>query len=296
VIGFVAFSVRQAIEGLWRNRVMTLAASVTMVLMLVLLSSLVIVLSGMEAGLAFIESKVEIRAELNDGVGKDRIDGLTVQLNSLPEVSGVIFISKEQALQEFRDQRAAAGEEDLTQYVGFNPFPAQLSVKLRDPKEFSQVVATLQAAPGVVGRVIQQQSNVDRLIGVTGLLRTVGLGVLVLVALTVLLIVVNTIRMAVMSRSDEIEIMRLVGASDAFIRWPFIFEGILVGLVGALITLSLLLAASAPIGQLANAIAGQVPVGFSRALAGQIVGLVLAAGLGLGGLGAWLSVRTYLRH
>jgi cell division transport system permease protein len=296
VIGFVAFSVRQAFEGLWRNRVMTLAASVTMVLMLVLLSSLVIVLSGMEAGLAFIESKVEIRAELNDGVGKDRIDGLTAQLVSLPEVSGVVFISKEQALQEFRDQRAAAGEEDLTQYVGFNPFPAQLSVKLRDPKEFSQVVATLQAAPGVVGRVIQQQSNVDRLIGVTGLLRSVGIGVLVLVALTVLLIVVNTIRMAVMSRSDEIEIMRLVGASDAFIRWPFIFEGILVGLAGALITLSLLLAASAPIGQLASAIAGQVPVGFSRTLAGQIAGLVLAAGLGLGGLGAWISVRAYLRN
>jgi cell division transport system permease protein len=296
VIGFVAFSLRQALEGLWRNRVMTLAASTTMVLMLVLLSSLVIVISGMEAGLAFIESKVEIRAELNEGVTSDRVDALTAQLNLLPEVSGVTFISKEQALQEFRDQRAAAGEEDLTQYVGFNPFPAQLSVKLREPKEFAQVVATLQASPGVVGRVIQQQSNVDRLIGVTGLLRTVGLVVLVLVALTVLLIVVNTIRMAVMSRRDEIEIMRLVGASDAFIRWPFIFEGILVGLVGAVVTLALLLAASAPIGQLATAIAGQVPVGFSRALSGQVAGLVLGAGLGLGGLGAWISVRAYLHH
>ncbi|MEA2622593.1 MAG: cell division transport system permease protein [Chloroflexota bacterium] len=296
MIGFVAFSLRQALEGLWRNRVMTLAASTTMVLMLVLLSSLVIVISGMEAGLAFIESKVEIRAELNEGVTSDRVDALTAQLNLLPEVSGVTFISKEQALQEFRDQRAAAGEEDLTQYVGFNPFPAQLSVKLREPKEFAQVVATLQASPGVVGRVIQQQSNVDRLIGVTGLLRTVGLVVLVLVALTVLLIVVNTIRMAVMSRRDEIEIMRLVGASDAFIRWPFIFEGILVGLVGAVVTLALLLAASAPIGQLATAIAGQVPVGFSRALSGQVAGLVLGAGLGLGGLGAWISVRAYLHH
>jgi cell division transport system permease protein len=296
VISFVAFSLRQAIEGLWRNRVMTLAASVTMVLMLVLLSSLVIVISGMEAGLAFIESKVEIRAELNEGVTGDRVDALSAQLTALPEVSGVTFISKDQALQEFRDQRAAAGEEDLTQYVGFNPFPAQLSVRLRDPKEFNQVVSALQAAPGVVGRVIQQQSNVDRLIGVTGLLRTVGIIVLLLVGITVLLIVVNTIRMAVMSREDEIEIMRLVGASDAFIRWPFIFEGILVGLVGAVATLSLLLAASGPISQLASAIAGQVPVGFSRTLAGQVAGMVLAAGLGLGGLGAWISVRTYLRR
>lgn len=296
MIGFVAFSLRQAVEGLWRNRVMTLAASVTMVLMLVLLSSLVIVISGMEAGLAFIESKVEVRAELNDGVTSDRVNNLTAQLVALPEVSDVTYISKDQALQEFRDQRAAAGEEDLTQYVGFNPFPAQLSIKLVDPKQFSQVVSTLQDAPGVVGRVIQQQSNVDRLIGVTGLLRTIGIVVLLLVGVTVLLIVVNTIRMAVMSRADEIEIMRLVGASNAFIRWPFIFEGILVGLIGAVATLSLLLAASGPISELAGAIAGQVPVGFSRTLGGQVAGMVLAAGIGLGGLGAWISVRAYLRH
>lgn len=296
MIGFVAFSLRQAIEGLWRNRVMTLAASVTMVLMLVLLSSLVIVVSGMEAGLAFIESKVEVRAELNDGVTSDRVNNLTADLQALPEVSSVDYISKEQALQEFQAQRAELGEQDLTQYAGFNPFPAQLSIKLRDPKQFSQVVSTLQDAPGVVGRVIQQQVNVDRLISVTGLLRTIGLVVLVLVGVTVLLIVVNSIRMAVMSRATEIEIMRLVGASNAFIRWPFIFEGILVGLIGAVATLSLLLAASGPISDLAGAISGPVDVGFSRALTGQIVGLVLAAGLGLGGLGAWISVRAYLRH
>lgn len=296
MLGFIAFSIRQALEGLWRNRVMTLAASVTMVLMLVLLSSLLIVISGMEAGLAFVESKVEIRAELNEGATGDRVDAVTAQLTALPDVAGVVFISKEQALQEFRDQRLAAGQEDLTQYVGFNPFPAQLSIKLRDPKQFNQVVSALQGATGVVDRVIQQQSNVDRLIGVTGLLRTIGIVVLLLVGVTVLLIVVNTIRMAVMSRADEIEIMRLVGASDAFVRWPFIFEGLLVGLFGAVVTLSLLLAASGPISQLAGAIAGQVPVGFSRSLAGQVAGLVLGAGLGLGGLGAWISVRTYLRH
>lgn len=296
MIRFLAFSLKQAAEGLWRNRVMSLAATVTMVMMLVLLASLVIVLSGMQAGLSYIESKVEIRAELNDGVPPDRVDALQTQLLALPEVSGVTYVTKEEALAEFRRQRAEAGEEDLTQYVGFNPFPAQLSIKLKDPKQFSQVVATLGEATGVVSRVIEQQKNIDRLVGVTALLRTIGVVILALVGLTVLLIVVNTIRMAVMSRADEIEIMRLVGASDPFIRWPFIFEGLLVGLIGASITLGLLLLASSPISELANGIAGQVPVGFSRTLAGQVAALVLAAGSILGGLGAWISVRTYLRR
>jgi cell division transport system permease protein len=126
-------------------------------------------------------------------------------------------------------------------------------------------------------------------------LRTVGVAVLLLVGLTVLLIVVNTIRMALMSRAQEIEIMRLVGASDQFVRWPFIVEGLLVGCAGALVTLILLLLASGPISEVANAIAGQVPVGFSQSLTLQVVSLVVIGGLGLGGLGAWISVRAYLR-
>lgn len=90
--------------------------------------------------------------------------------------------------------------------------------------------------------------------------------------------------------------MRLVGASDAYVRWPFILEGILIGMAGAVITLMLLLAVSAPMSDLARQIAGEVPLGFDRSLTVQIVSVVLAAGLGLGGIGAWISVQAYLRR
>ena len=89
--------------------------------------------------------------------------------------------------------------------------------------------------------------------------------------------------------------MRLVGASDRYVRWPFIIEGLLIGVIGSGVTLLLLLLASAPISDLARAIAGQVPVGFSESLTTQLSLLVVVAGLGLGGLGAWISVRAYLR-
>jgi len=295
VIHFLAFSLQRAAEGLWRNRVMTLAATVTMILMLVLLASLVIVLSGMQAGLDFVESKVEVRAELQEGVPQERVDALRDHVAALPEVEGVTYVSKEEALAQFR-ARLADGQEDLTEVVGSNPLPAQLVVKLRDPREFGAVRSTLLEPSGVVIRVVEQQSNVDRLVSITGLLHTVGIIIIALVGLTVLLVVVNSIRMALMSRSDEIEIMRLVGASDAFVRWPFIFEGLLVGLLGALVTLGLLSLAAAPISQLATTIAGQVPVGFGDRLTSQVAAVVMAAGLGLGGLGAWLSVRAYLRR
>ncbi|MEZ4597778.1 MAG: permease-like cell division protein FtsX [Chloroflexota bacterium] len=289
------FSVRQGLEGLWRNRVMSLAATVTMVMMLVLLASLVIVLSGMQAGVSYIESKVEIRAELAEGVVQERVDALTAQLQALPEVASVTYVSKDEALADFQRQRLEAGQDPLTGYTS-NPFPARLSIKLIDPRRADQVMGVLEAVRGsVVADVIDSQRTIDKLVSVTATLRTIGVAVLLLVGLTVLLIVVNTIRMALMSRAQEIEIMRLVGASDQFVRWLFIVEGLLVGLAGAIVTLTLLLLASGPISEVARAIAGQVPVGFSQSLSLQVVTLVVIGGLGLGGLGAWISVRAYLR-
>jgi len=295
MLHLVRFSVRQGLEGLWRNRVMSFAATVTMVMMLVLLASLVIVLSGMQAGVAFVESKVEIRAELAEGVVQERVDTLTAQLQVMPEVASVTYVSKDDALAEFQQERIDRGEPPITGYTS-NPFPARLSIKLVDPRQAAQVMGLLETVKGsVVARVLDDQGTIDRLVSVTATLRTIGIAVLLLVGFAVLLIVVNTIRMALMSRAQEIEIMRLVGASDQFVRWPFVVEGLLVGLAGALVTLVLLLLASGPISQVANVIVGQVPVGWSGSLMLQVVTLVLAAGLGLGGVGAWISVRAYLR-
>ena len=294
MIHFLAFSLRRAVEGLWRHPITSIAATLTMVLMLVLLAGLLIVLSGLQAGLQFVEQKVEIQATLSEGVSRELVDRLEADLRALPEVAAVTYVSKEQAREEFRAFLRSQGKQDLSEYTGTNPYPASLNIKLRDPDAFDDVVETLQRPRGVVAEINEPKQVAQSIATVTSVIRTVGIVTVVVVGLIVLLIVVNTIRMAVMARASEIEIMRLVGASDAFIRWPFIFEGLLVGLIGAVITLGLLAVASQPIGQATALLASQVPIGFNQQLAQQVVAIVISAGLALGGLGAWISVRTYL--
>ena len=145
---FLRFSVRQALQGLWRNRVMSLAATVTMVLMLVLLSSLVIVSPGMEAGLSFIESQGRGAGRARTtACAPDRVDRRSSSaLEALPEVATVTYVSKEQALGRLPRPRAPsrARRTSATVYADFNPFPAYFAIELRDPRQSRQVIG----APG----------------------------------------------------------------------------------------------------------------------------------------------------
>ena len=165
-------------------------------------------------------------------------------------------------------------------------------MRLVDPRVFGNIVAMLREEP-IIEKVTEQQKLVDQVLTVTGILRTAGTVVLVVVGIIVLFIIVNTIRLAVLARAEEIEIMRLVGASDAFIRWPFVFEGAFVGLLGALLTLGILAAIADPLSGFMVAFFQVLPLQFGSMTRDLLV-LVLGAGLGLGILGSWLSVRTYL--
>jgi cell division transport system permease protein len=144
-----------------------------------------------------------------------------------------------------------------------------------------------------IRNVINIEDLVDRVLTVTGILRTAGTVVLVIVGVIALFIIINTIRLAVLARAEEIEVMRLVGASDAFIRWPFVFEGALVGLLGSLLTLGILLAVADPLSAFMADFFRVLPLQFGS-LTRDLVALVMGAGVGLGILGSWLSVRTYL--
>jgi cell division transport system permease protein len=292
VISFIVFSVNRAWQGFWRNAVMSLAATATMVLMLLLLAGFWIIQTGLLAGLQFTEQKVEVVAYVQTNATESQIQTLQANVGAMPQVSAVTFVSRDQALIDFRESLKSQGREDLTPYLDTNPLYASLEVKLADPAAVGVVTQALRDDP-IVRNVINIEDLVARVLTVTDILRTAGTVVLLVVGVIALFIIVNTIRLAVFARAEEIEIMRLVGASDAFIRWPFVFEGAFVGLLGALLALGILAAASDPISNFMVGFFRVLPLQFGS-LARDLVTLVLGAGVGLGVLGSWLSVRTYL--
>jgi len=292
VIRFIVFSLTRAWQGFWRNALMSLAATATMVLMLLLLSGFWIIQTGLLAGLEYVEQKVEVVADLRDDVTPGEVAELRTKVLALPEVAAAYYVSKELALERFRETLKAQGEDDLTLFLDTNPLRPSLEVKLKDARDFGTVVDALREEP-VVESVKDIEKLVDRVLTVTGILRTAGAVVLAVIAVIVLFIIVNTIRLAVVARAEEIEIMRLVGASDAFIRWPFVFEGAMVGLLGAGITIALLAVGAEPIGQFMFDFFRVLPLQLGS-LVRDLTLIVFGAGVGLGILGSWLSVRTYL--
>ena len=292
-VRFVGFSIVRAWQGFWRNAMMSLAATATVILMLVLLSALFIVITGLNSGLEFIESKVAVTAQLVDDLSVADRNQLIEEVEAYPGVASVDYVSPERAMARLREFYRESGRElDLGDPNSPITLFGSLEISLTDPDASGDVGAEL-AVHDAVARVLTKQAEYDTLLGIINVIRTVGLVAIGLVGLTVLFMIINTIRIAVYSRANEIEIMRLVGASDSFIRWPFILEGILCGLVGALVTIVLVAIVWDPI-QPAMVTIFQMPTAVSTQFLTTLSVLVLGVGLGVGALGSWISVRSYL--
>jgi cell division transport system permease protein len=294
VLAFLFFSLKRAWQGFWRNAVMSLAATATMVLMLLLLAGFWIIQTGLLAGLEFTEEKVQVVAYLQQNATESQINALAAEIQQRPDVESVEVVTRDKALERFRESMEAQGRTDLTEQLDSNPLFASVEVKLKDPSALRAVTDALAPEQHrIVRNVINIEDLVERLLTVTNVLRTAGTVILVAVGLIVLFIIVNAIRLAVVARAEEIEIMRLVGASDAFIRWPFVFEGAFVGLLGASLTLAILAAAAEPLNGFMVEFFRVLPLQVGS-LTRDLVTLVMGAGVGLGVLGSWVSVRTYL--
>jgi len=290
-----AYVLNAAWQGFWRNPVMSLASTFTVGLMLLLFAFMLTTDRGLQAAAGILESKVELALFLDDDARVSDILDLRARIEADPAVDRVDYVTKEQAMKRLVDIAASRKDIQLVD-VGTNPLPASLEIKLARAQDAARVGAILRSeiGKGVVSEVVDNPPLVDKLLTVTRVLSIGGVAVLAMMLLVTLFVIVNTIRIAVHARRDEIEIMKLVGATDWFVRWPFVLEGMLVGMLGAVAALAVVLTAAGPITSSLVGFLEIVPLSFGSAFLWQLAASVFGLALLVGGGGAMLSVRNHL--
>ena len=289
------YVVTTAAQGFWRNPVMSLASTFTVGLMLLLFAFFLATDRGLQAAVGVLESKVELALFLEDDARVSDVLDLRARIEADPAVSRVDYVTKEQAMARLVDIAAKRPDIQIVD-TSENPLQASLEVKLAHAQDAPRVTAALrqEIGKGVVSDVVDNPQVVDKLLTITRVLSFGGLAVLAMMLIVALFVIVNTIRIAVHARRDEIEIMKLVGATDWFVRWPFILEGMLVGALGAVAATVVVLIAAGPVmGAMVNFIE-ILPLSFGATFVWQLVGSVFALALAVGGGGAMLSVRAHL--
>jgi cell division transport system permease protein len=284
-----------AAQGFWRNPVMSLASTFTVGLMLLLFAFFLATDRGLQATVGVLESKVELAAYLEDDAKVSDVLALRTRIEADPAVSKVDYITKEEAMTRLVDIAAKRPDIQIVD-TSSNPLQNSLEIKLAHAQEAARVTAALRAeiGNGVIADVVDNPQVVDKLLTITRVLSFGGLAVLAMMLVVALFVIVNTIRIAVHARRDEIEIMKLVGATDWFVRWPFIVEGMLVGALGAVAATAVVLIAAGPVMNAMVSFIEVVPLSFGTTFLWQLIGSVFALALAVGGGGAMLSVRAHL--
>src|SRR5918996_1753951 len=253
----------ETIQNLRRNILMTVAAISTVAISLLLLGGVQILGMTVNKMTDDWEAKVEVSAFFLQNATQNEIRALGTEISQMDEVQNLTFVSKEEAFDEF-----AEDWPDLADAVPEDALPASYRVKLHDAADAEEVAARITGAPGI-DDVDYGGTVIKKLLQVNQLLRTITLVMSVILMVAAAALIANTIRLAIYARREEIGIMKLVGATNWFIRIPFILEGIFAALVGPIFR-------------------------FSTAEMGGVLLLLVAVGCLVGVVGSTMALRRFL--
>jgi cell division transport system permease protein len=288
------FALGASRRGIARNRLAAVAASLTMTLMLALLGGAYLASATLDAASIWATNKIQVVAYLETEASAGDATRVLGAVRDLPGVSEVRSLDAEAALAEFRERLAIRGEPDLTGSLSENPIPASIEVTMADATATGSV-AEIMRADDAVERVVDLAGAAARIAGVAGAARVAGLVAFVAAALVALLVINAAIRLAVAARREELDIMRLVGASEGFIRLPFLFEGAVFGLAGAFLAIGAI-AGGALLAGGADGIPAVLDLPLRPMLAFELIALLLLAGLLVGVAGSGIATRRPARN
>ncbi len=283
---------REGFASVKKNRVMSVASVSTVAAALFIFGVFMLLVVNVNKIVSTVESEIEIKVFLNSDVTTLQQNKIEKDIKAIDSVKEIRFESQKEALEKFK---ADLGEKaDLADGLELeNPLPASFIIKVNSPKDVAGVSAKLKNLAGVE-KINDGQQMVETIIKVTGFIKIISILLMVILGVISISLISNTIKLTVFARKREIGIMKYIGATDWFIRWPFIIEGMLMGLLGAVISIVILgfgYGYGAKIVSESQMIFTLVP---SSEILLSLGWQFSSIGVFIGGIGSLLSIRKFL--
>ncbi|ADY57513.1 protein of unknown function DUF214 [Syntrophobotulus glycolicus DSM 8271] len=290
-VNSAGYIIQQALLSLKRNIWLTVASILTLTIALVLLGFSFIFLANTSNIAKNFESQVEIAVFIEDNSTPEQIEEIRGRIERLNGVATVTLITKEQALPDFQN---SMGSESLVEDMGgVNPLPDKFSIVSSDAHLVKDIANSISGIQGVE-KVRYGEGILEDLLKFTDWLRMIGIGVVIAFAGASLILISLNIKTNVYSREKEIRIMRLVGASNAFIRWPFFVEGVFMGFLGAVFAIIIVGVTYSGLMDYIITTLTFVPIVSDALFVFGVLGAMLLIGITLGVLGTAISMRKFL--
>jgi cell division transport system permease protein len=292
-VSSVGFVVRDGFRSVWRNKVMSVASISTVAINLFLLGVVWLFISNVNYLVTTVESELEINAYIDKAYSRERALELYGQISLLPGVAQVNFVSKEDALIILNGRFGQ--DANLTETIGdYNPLPDMIRVKATYPDMVPGLARKLENTSGI-DTVRYGQGTVENLLRAADWVRRAGVIGLIGISIAAVFLISTSIRLTVYSRREEITTMRLVGATNWYIRWPFLIEGVFIGLFGSVLACGILYFGYMHLVKYVVDNLHFIPLVADREVLVSMGFNILGYGGSLGLLGSFLSVFRHLR-
>ncbi len=280
----IFYTIREAFKGLSRHRFSSVMTLISITISLTILGGYLVITYNLKRGVELFKERLGVEVFIDNSLHSEEIRQLQTQITSLREVERAVFISKEQAMQEFK----AEFDQDVVEIIGENPLPASIRVELAEPYRTASEVEKLETRMlsfrgvtdvtyhGEIFKIVHRYSRI-------GMIIFIGLFLVILFASV--LLITNTLRLTILSQKRLISIMKLVGATKGFIRRPYLIQGVFHGLTAGIIACSIILL----IMRLANTFYGDILV-----IPLWLLLIPVFAGFFLGILGSYIGVKKFL--
>jgi cell division transport system permease protein len=289
----LGFFLREAFKNMLLNPLMSITAVTTTAVCVLILGVGMLVNAHVESIINRIGQDVTITAFFPEDVSQERADEVHNSVEGYPEVSQVTYVSQEEALERFRS--TLSDQPEILEGLPSDVLPASIEIQLADSRSSDAVAEKLQAEGFAEGDLLYNQKTIDNLNQATSYVVWALRGATALFFVASVLLIFNTIRLSIFARRKEIEVMKLVGASDSFVRTPFLFEGLVQGLIGASVAALLVVWVNSVFVAWAQYELPFIPIS-SNAISTVFLLLVLiAVGVVVGIAGSAFSVRRFLK-